>query len=282
MPLRHIVAATGDTHEGRAAVQSAASLGQRLQAKVTVLAIANEPLKENGLARLTKSLRETVVRQLEMIQRPHPAVHFAVQFGLPGVEIGRFAESSDADLVVMGRKDHAVILKQHNGDTVDAVARRSRVPCLFVRSGEDRFDNLLAAVDGTERGLAVLQAAVDFARGTRARLRVVTVEPEPAELDPSWVHIGRTERVSDAIGQIRRSGALQPEQWDLAPAHRSQPVLIRHGRVVEEVLKEEALESTDVLVFGCHRGGPSAATDQVNIPRQLMQRSAVSVLTVPL
>jgi hypothetical protein len=68
----------------------------------------------------------------------------------------------------------------------------------------------------------------------------------------------------------------------LDPTHRSQPVLIRHGRVVEEVLKEVGLEATDVLVFGCHRGGPSAATDQVNIPRQLMQRSASSVLTIPL
>lgn len=282
MPLRHIVAATSDTDEGRAAVQTATSLGQEFQSKVTVLAVANEPLRENGLARLTRSLRETVARQLETVQRPHPAVHFAVQFGLPGVEIGRFAESSDADLVVLGRKDHSVPPEPGNGDAGDAVARRSRVPCLFVKPGQTRFDHVLVALDGTERGLTVLQGAVEFARGTRARLRAVTVEPPAPEDDIPWVHTTRTERVSDAVARVRRGGALSPEQWDFDHAHRSQPVLVRHGRVVEELLSEVEMAATDLLVYGCHRGGPSAATDLLNIPRQLMHLSPCALLAIPL
>jgi hypothetical protein len=39
------------------------------------------------------------------------------------VEIGRFAESSDADLVVMGRKDHEVILEHHNGTWIRLIGR---------------------------------------------------------------------------------------------------------------------------------------------------------------
>jgi nucleotide-binding universal stress UspA family protein len=281
MPLRHIVAATNDTDEGRAAVRTATGLGQRLQSKVTVLAVAIQPLRENGLARLTKSLRETVARQLKTIQRPHPAVHFAVEFGLPGVEIGRFAESSDADLVVLGRKVHSTALEPGKGDTGDAVSRRSRVPCLFVRLGQTSFDHLLVALDGTERGLGVLHGAVEFARGTRARIRAVTVEPPP-EADIRWVHTAGTERVSDAVARMRRSGPLNPEQWDFDDAHRPHPVLVRHGRVVEELLSEVAMASTDLLVFGCRRGGPSAGTEPLNIPRQLRQLAPCALLAIPL
>lgn len=279
MTLRHIVAASKDGDEGRAVVQVATSLGQQFQARVTVLTVAQEPLPEQGLAQLTKALRELVASQLRLLEPPHPPVHYAVQFGLPAIEIGRFAEAGDADLVVAGRPDasHAPA----NGDAVDSVARRSRVSCLFVKPGQSRFDQVLVAIDGSERGLSVLHAAVNFARGTGAKIRVVTVEPERLEVDTPWEHSARVARIADAIRQIRRSGALAPEQWNSAD-HRSPPVLLRQGRIVEEVLKEVELDTTDVLVFGCHRGGPSPATEATNIPRQLLQLCPTAVLSIPL
>lgn len=279
MPPRHFVVATSDSEEGRAAVQAATSLGQRFQARVTVLAVASEPLKEHGLADLTRSLRDIVTRQLETVQRPHPAVHLAIKFGLPGVEIGRFADSSDADLVIMERRSRGS-LESGKEDTVDAVTRRSRVPCLVVRPGPQRFDHLVVALDGTERGMAVLDGAVEFAQGARAKLRAVMVEPDGLDGERPWS--SRSERLFAAVEELRRNGVLGPEQWESDPPHGSQPVLIRQGPIVEELLREAEMESTDVLVFGCHRGGPPAAAELTNIPRRLMQHSAAAVLTIPL
>lgn len=279
MSLRHIVAASNDGDEGRAVVQVATSLGQRFRARVTVLAVAHEPLREHGLAQLTKALRELVASQLQRLEPPHPPVHYAVQFGLPAVEIGRFAEGSDADLVVAGRP--AASHPPANGDAVDSVARRSRVSCLFVKPDQSRFEQLLVAIDGSERGLSVLHTAVDFARGTGGKIRVVTVEPERLEGHTPWEHPARVERIADAIRQVRRHGGLAPEQWNSGD-HRFPPVLLRHGRVVEEVLKEVEVDTTDVLVFGCHRGGPSPATESTNIPRQLLQLCPTAVLSIPL
>ena len=53
-------------------------------------------------------------------------------YGLPGIEIGRFAEHVRADLLVLGRKQRSRGQRLLLGDTADAVARRSRIPCLFV------------------------------------------------------------------------------------------------------------------------------------------------------
>lgn len=281
MPLQHIVAVTNDTDEGRAALQAATSLAQRLRSKVTVLTVTDVLLKGDALTQLTRNLRQSVTRHLETVRHPRPVIHFAFQSGLPAVEISRFAEVSDADLIVMGKKDLS-LGPDGNADVCDAVARRSRVPCLFVSPGEVHFDHLLVALDGSERGLVVLNGAVDFARDASMRVRAVVVEPSAPLLDAPWVHTARTERIAGAVTHMEQIGALNPELPNLDHGNRTQPVLIRHGQVVEEILNEVAIESTDVLAFGCQRGGPTLETDPLSIPNRLLHHSTCAVLTIPL
>jgi nucleotide-binding universal stress UspA family protein len=203
-------------------------------------------------------------------------VETAVAYGVPGVEICRFGERRDADLMVLGRKPRSQMARLLLGDTADAVARRSRLPCLFVPPGIGPIRRLLVALDGTERGIAVLQTACALARAITASLGVVTVEQEPAG-EPvhlaSALPVERSERLKSQVRML-----LSRERVD-----GSQPLVdVRRGAVVEQVLA--ALEETaaDALVVGYHRGGPPGVIEVGSTARHLAHLAPCAVLTVPL
>ena len=283
MLLRQILAAADDSDEGRGAIMAAARLGQRSGATVTVLTVAHVSRADGVVAQLLDRLHETVEGQLKSLDPPRPTVDLAVELGLPGVEIGRFAETNGADLIVLGRKRRTSIQRLLIGDTADAVARRSRTPCLFVHAGDHRFGRLLVALDGTERGLSVLPVAMDFARDAHARLRAITVEPAyDNERDAPWLPTGRSERLAEAIDSLRNRSGTNPETWDTVLGGEGEALVVHRGRVVEEILSEVHSSGTDALVLGCHRGGPAGMIEAGSITRRLMHDCPCSVLTVPL
>jgi hypothetical protein len=89
--------------------------------------------------------------------------------GVAGIEIARFADEASADLLVLGRKQRSTAARLLVGDTADAVARRSRVPCLFVPAVLGVPTTVLVALDGSARGLAVLSATRSIALAPRCR-----------------------------------------------------------------------------------------------------------------
>jgi nucleotide-binding universal stress UspA family protein len=70
--------------------------------------------------------------------------------GMAGIEIPRFAEHVQADLVVLPRISFA------GEQLADAVTRRSHVPSLSVGSGFEDLDRWLIALDGTPRCRMIL------------------------------------------------------------------------------------------------------------------------------
>jgi nucleotide-binding universal stress UspA family protein len=282
MQLRHILAATDDSEEGRAATRAAALLGQRSRARVTILTVAQAAQDDSLSERLLDGLRDSVEQQFRDLD-PQPQVEVTVALGLPGIEIGRYAETHEVDLVVLGRKPRTSIQRLLIGDTGDAVARRSRAPCLFVKAGRPMLSRVLAALDGTERGLAVLVAAMDFTRDCRGRLRTVTVEPAyENERDAPWLHTGRSERLAQAIDQLRNTSTLGAEAWDARPGTQGRTLVVHRGRVVDKVLGEVKDSAVDVLVLGYHRGGPAGMIEAGSVARRLLHEAPCSVLTVPL
>jgi len=288
MNLRQIVVATDESDAGRQAVRTGVDVASRASAKVTVMRTV--PIQAvpmfvgvRGAADFDGGNEavevERLQRWLEADVLPpddRHGVETAVAFGVPGVEICRFGEGRDADLMVLGRKPRSQMARLLLGDTADAVARRSRLPTLFVPPNTGPIRRLLVALDGTERGLAVLQAACGFARGIKASLGVVTVEQEPAGEPAHLASALPVERSARLQSQVRM--VLSRECVD-----GTKPLIdVRRGPVVEQVLA--ALEETaaDALVVGYHRGGPPGVIEVGSTARHLAHLAPCAVLTVPL
>lgn len=276
MDLTHIVAATDESEAGRQAVRSAIALASRTEARVTVMqavparrvpagvasnASVGDVADGATLSRLRRSV-ETDPGSLGYA----PEVSFAVAHGLPGIEITRFAERERADLLVLGRKPRSLMSRLIVGDTTDAVARRSSLPCLFVPVGVQLPRSILVALDGTSRGVTVLTVAEDFARHVNAELHVVKVDQqrplEPAHLAPS------AGAQSGRLGVEIRSDA-------------DRELEVRYGDIVEEVLASVCEHRPDVLAIGYHRGGPPGIIDAGSTGRRLAHIAPCAVLTIP-
>lgn len=265
MDLRHIVAATDESDAGRQAVWTARALAARAGAHVTVLRVV--ALDDRQGLPLVEQLRRWVESDLPRLD-PAPPMAYTLAYGLPGIEIARFAEQAHADLLVLGHKPRSRMTRLLLGDTADAVARRSRIPCLFVPPGGSAARRLLVAVDGSERGTMVLGVADALARQAGAELRPLTVEPEyagePAHL-ASATPLTRSARIGS---QVREA--------------LGQALEVRRGRPAEQILAAVDEHEADVIVLGCHRGGPAGVIEAGSTARHVMHAAPCAVLTVPL
>jgi len=209
-------------------------------------------------------------------------VEVAGVYGLPQVEIVRYAEHRKVDLIVLGRKDRSRSARLFLGDTADAVLRRSRIPCLVVPPGRATFSRLCAAVDGTDRGSSVYEYAAAFASACAMDLNVVTVEPswtgEPQALSEQ-VWSARSEKLAARIGRrARRAGKAANNGGS---GSGDDLLHVRHGEAVQEIVAEVAEVGSDVLVLGFHRGGPSLVVSTGSVSRKLVHAAPCAVLSVP-
>jgi nucleotide-binding universal stress UspA family protein len=288
MLIRHIVVATDESEAGRSAVRAGLDLAERTFARLTVMrvvpvesipllgSVVGGVVGPDGAATALERLQRWVEDELEPTCAV--SVELGIAFGVPGIEICRFAEQRGADLLMLGRKHRSAVARLLVGDTADAVIRRSRLPCLFVEQGALPLSQLLVALDGSDRGMRVYAAARDFARAVDLGLTVVTVEcgdrPEAALDHVPPLPLTRSSRLwSELETPASRPGT---------PASAEITVSIRQGRPVAEVLAEIAETGADVLTFGCHRGGPAGILESGGTARHLLHSAPVSVLTIPL
>jgi nucleotide-binding universal stress UspA family protein len=274
----HLVAAVDESDAGREAMHAGLDLARRSSARLTIMRtvplgagrVAAGPLAEGGSDRAAGLEVERLWRWIAADLPPlddRPSLDVVVTRGIPGVEIARFAENTQADLLILGRKRRTPMRRMLLGDTADAVARRSRVPCLFVPPGAQPILRVLAALDGTERGFRVLAWAHRFAAAIGATLHAVTVEAAAA---------GEPEALARALPrerslQLRQEVRLAGSELD-----------IRRGPIVPEILAAVDDREADVLVVGYHRGGPAGVIDAGSIARRLAHEARCTVLTIPL
>ena len=267
-PLRVVAAMVPGSVAG-SAVRVAFRLTAALRGRLTVFAL-REDLGAGERATARDPAGEQAmewVREMSGGQRPDGLV---VGGGLAGIEIPRFAESVQADLLVLPRMSHG-------GERLaDAVTRRSRVPCLAVPVGHEQLDRWLVALDGTPRCTTALAVVAPLVGALGASAVVVTVEPAG-----SWragtgdSHLARTLELARALedGGAGASGSTS--------AVLSTPLRVRHGDIVTEVLLEQEALQAGVLAIGARPGGPPPPIPEGSLARRLLNDAPCMVLTVP-
>lgn len=185
-----------------------------------------------------------------------------VGYGVPSIEIVRIAESLGADVVVLGRAGgdgcHPRL-----GSTADGVVRRSLVPTLFVNPEQDQFRRVAVAVDGTDRGMAVLEVG-EVLSGLGARqVEILSVEPPP-ESAAAPAPATRV-RLLDAVARFR---------FDPAPT-----VHVLHGEPTAVMVAHLAQSGSDLLVIGVRHGAGGVST---GVGRGLLYAAPCALLTIPI
>jgi nucleotide-binding universal stress UspA family protein len=278
MELSRVIVATDASEAGRAAIRAGRAVAAASGARLTVMTAALKSAAAvaagaggwdegiDSLEALTRHLRA------ELGAEALPAdIELDVVPGLPGIEVPRYAEEHGASLIVLGRKPRSQAARLVMGDTADAVARRSRVPCLIVPPARMSFERVLVALDATVRGRIVCDTACAFARAIGAKLGVVTIEPqrvgEPDAL-ADQVPGARSERVARAARELAERCGLDVE------------VILRRGDPVREIMAAAA--GWDILVVGYHRGGPPGIIEGGSVARRLAHQVPGALMTVPL
>ena len=225
--------------------------------------------KHLGTGRITKVLAATdgsspsehAVRVAQVLARGAGAdlEVFRVESGIPGVEIVRRGELSHADLVVLGRRQRDGASPSQERTTDMVVRRRSGV-CLMIPPNVTGLDRMLIALDGTRRGLAILQSAAAVAGALGAEMLAICVVPG----DPDW------------------SASSDPAVARVASAVGSANLRVRRGNPVREILAELEESGANLLVLGVRRGGPPGEMGSGHIGQDLLRESSSAILTVPI
>jgi nucleotide-binding universal stress UspA family protein len=189
--------------------------------------------------------------------------------GVPGVEIARCAEQCGADLVVLGRNGHA---SPRLGTTTEMVLRRRHGLTLLIPRKFSSFGRMLYALDGSERGLRILDAAGHLPSITGgSAMAVCVLPPDSVQSVPghAWPPHPRSIRVEEAMSRRPELGGLGS-------------LALRWGDPVVEVLRHLTETAAQLLVLGLRHGEPGGDPGSGHIARDLLHAVPVAILTVPI
>ena len=275
--FKHLMVAIDDSEAGRNAARFAACLADGIGAELTVLSVFPGSPDNAGGRTALDDLQAMLGREI-FARHPLLPLELAVARGVPQVEIPRFAERAKVDLIILGRKSRSRVTRVVLGDTADAVVRRSRLPTLLVPSPQVSLHRMLVALDGTDRGVAVLRTAAVLGKAADLDLTVMTVEPAGAG-HPSLPST-RRERLAGVVEDRLKDGTREESngRWQTSTSS----LRVREGDVVEAILAEVEDVGADIVVTGFHPGGPLLVIDQGSVSRRLLHAVPCAVLTVPL
>ena len=126
----------------------------------------------------------------------------------------------------------------------------------------------LIALDGTPRGLGVLEGAGRFLKTWVTESHTLCVLPAELPEDASWADPRR----------LRVSQALDGWQLPGSPPIRH----FRHGSPVRLIRQLVHDLRADLLVLGVRRGGPAGDMGSVHIGRDLLSIVPSAILCIPI
>lgn len=261
---------------GRAALEAAARLAERVKASVRVITAIGGAVHLGLLDQLKTSLKNDLEyddglwTESEVLTRVEQTVREAVgQIDTRGVsiefEVGKqsparmildSAEGYCADMIVVGAKSgKGFHPRERLGVTAERVVRRSPSPVWVVNPKRDTFPprTILCAVDNSETSERALGWAVQLARLVDARIIVLHVVARP-ELNRffSWSFPKEVERTARRNGQETIDVMLG--KFDLDGLNVSSWIL--YGMPDQQILNFLEDEPVELLTIGTLGRGP--------------------------
>lgn len=196
-----------------------------------------------------------------------------VRFGPAAVVLQQVTREVRPGLVVLGGKLHSVLERWLGGSTSVHVVRAADVPVLITAGAPTAFRRVLVAADLSSAAGPTVAVAERFARLVGAQLRVLTVFESLPDL-PGIPPMDPTEYFALAQETLER------DVWPLVTASASEK-LVRHGTVVDTLIREAADWKADVLVVGSHGKGWAQRVLLGSVTERLINQMPTSLLVAP-
>src|SRR6266496_5158022 len=197
----------------------------------------------------------------------------SVLFGPPAAVLQQVTRERHAGLVVLGGKHHTLLERWLGGSTSLHVVRTSEVPVLITAGQRGSFRRILVAADLSRAAGPTVALAERFARLVGAQLRVLSVF-EPLPDLPGIPPTDPTEYYALAQETLER------DVWPLVKTPRVERI-VRHGMVVETLLREASEWQADVLVVGSHGKGWAQRVLLGSVTERLINHLPTSLLVAP-
>jgi nucleotide-binding universal stress UspA family protein len=204
----------------------------------------------------------------------------ALNVGRPQTELVRYAQYTNADLVVMGAHGAGFIRDLIIGSTVDKVLRKLTRPLLIVkREPLIPYQRILVPVDFSESSRQAIEMAMSIAPHAdiailhafevplEAKLRLYQVNDEAIRAYRARVKAKSTRKMLQLVSEFKAPDASLSQ-------------LIEPGSAAAVILEKAEILESDLIVMG--RRGQSAWEDMVlgNVTRRVIQEATCDVLVI--
>lgn len=198
LAIKHILFPVDFSDRCRATAPLVADMAKQFGAEITLMSVIQPFWEPVGgllvpagapmlnLAELEQSL-DTRLQGALTEELVGLTVHRNAQLGDPAQSITQFARSEGVDLIMMPTHGYGMFRTLLLGSVASKVLHDAECPVWTaahlseVPATNDSTRTILCAVDGTPKGVPVMQWATQFACTTKSQLRVIHVTPEPEE-----------------------------------------------------------------------------------------------------
>ncbi len=196
-----------------------------------------------------------------------------VVFGPAAVVLQQVMRERRPGLVILGGKHHSALERWLGGSTSLHVVRAAEVPVLVTAGTPSAFRRVLVAADLSGAAGPTVGLAERFARLVGAQLRVLTVF-EPLPDLPGIPPVDPAEYFALAQETLER------DIWPLVKTPGVEK-FVRHGTVVDTLLREATDWRADVLVVGSHGKGWAQRVLLGSVTERLINHLPTSLLVAP-
>ena len=242
--------------------------------------IGRDKVRENALT----GLEDFTAR---VLGADHTAI-CEIAEGLPYLELLRYADSSGADLLVLGANENASVYRKSGQFAVQCI-RDAKIPVLLTRGeGGSVFRKISACVDFSDATAEVIRNAAIFANRESEPIDIVHAVRPPWMRPTHVLYTLEQWEDDDYKKQFREmleaqiSSVLQTATVENNPANFS-PVTIEHTDPVEALLEHIRTHSIDLAVVGRWGHGMKALKNYMlgGTAESLIRHAHCSILTVP-
>jgi len=279
-----VVVGVDGSRESIAALNSGAAIARRRQCPlhaVTVLSpfpsyrmtVPGDPGENVNTLRM--SIRDSELRHIVNVLEPADDWTHEVVLGRPAPELTRIAELRGADVLVIGRSQHAVVDRVLGGETVLQIMRMSAIPVLAVDSDVEIPRTVVAAVDFSPSSILAAKSVLQMMNGSGS-LYLVFVEPPPVLVPKGADAPARTGIPADLVSCF---GALI-ENLGQCRAIRIETVVL-NGRPASAVVQFAERVGADLITAGSHGHGRLERFLLGSVSTGIVRNANCAVLVVP-